>query len=146
MRPSPAAALARTPLKRRQGSAQASHRVANARSRQGGGTTIEQYRLLPLDIAPLAAKRPLQPRLHKLAPDLLLEKLVAEYVFALLTESAVESIASGNAARFEAMASAHDNVSKKLDQLNQAARQARQSEITMELLDLVTGAEALRSE
>jgi F0F1-type ATP synthase gamma subunit len=38
---------------------------------------------------------------------------------------------------------AHDNVSKKLDQLRQDARQARQSEITTELLDLVTGAEAL---
>ena len=39
---------------------------------------------------------------------------MAEYVFALLTEAAVESLASENAARFAAMESAHDNVSKKL--------------------------------
>ena len=42
---------------------------------------------------------------------------MAEYVFALLTEAAVESIASENAARFAAMSSAHDNVSKKLSNL-----------------------------
>ncbi|HVB15869.1 MAG TPA: F0F1 ATP synthase subunit gamma [Stellaceae bacterium] len=65
-------------------------------------------------------------------------------VFALLTEAAVESLASDSAARFAVMEAAHGNVSGKLDQLRQDARQARQSEITMELLDLVTGAEAQR--
>jgi len=67
---------------------------------------------------------------------------MSEYVFALLTEAAVESIASENAARFTAMESAHDSVGKKLKRLMQDARQARQTEITTELLDLVTGAEA----
>jgi hypothetical protein len=75
----------------------------------------------------------------------LLEKLVADYVFALLTESAVEGLAAENAARFAAMDAAHDNVSKKLEQLRQDARQARQDEITTELLDRVTGAEALHN-
>jgi F-type H+-transporting ATPase subunit gamma len=68
---------------------------------------------------------------------------MSEYVFALLTEAAVESIASENAARFAAMEAAHDSVSQKLGQLQQGAREARQTEITMELLDLVTGTEAL---
>jgi F-type H+-transporting ATPase subunit gamma len=81
--------------------------------------------------------------LHNLPPALLLESLLAEYVFALLTEAAVESIASENATRFLAMESAHDNVTRKLDSLRQEARAARQDEITTELLDLVTGAEAL---
>ena len=57
---------------------------------------------------------------------------------------AVESLASESAARFAAMEAAHGNVSGKLDQLRQEARQARQAEITTELLDLVTGAEAQR--
>lgn len=86
----------------------------------------------------------LVPPLHNLPAEALLEKLIADYVFALLTEAAFEALASENAARFAAMASAHDNVSQKLDQLRQDARQARQEEITTELLDLVTGAEALR--
>ena len=39
------------------------------------------------------------------------------------------------------MQAAHDNVSKKLDELREEGRRARQDEITTELLDLVTGAE-----
>jgi F-type H+-transporting ATPase subunit gamma len=41
------------------------------------------------------------------------------------------------------MNSARENVSKKLEQLRQDARQARQDEITTELLDLITGIEAM---
>lgn len=118
--------------------------VIFGRYRQGGASTFERRLLLPLDTVSLAALQPRQPALHNLAPRVLLEKLVAEYVYASLTEAAVESIASENAARFAAMESAHDNVSKKLSQLGQEAREARQNEITAELLDLITGAEALR--
>lgn len=113
--------------------------------RQGAASTIEHRLLLPIDTATLATKPSRQVPLHNLPPRVLLEKLMAEYVFALLTEAAVESIASENAARFAAMESAHDNVSKKLAGLQDTARQARQSEITSELLDLMTGAEAMRT-
>jgi F-type H+-transporting ATPase subunit gamma len=68
---------------------------------------------------------------------------MAEYAFALLTETAVESTASENAARFAAMESAHDNVTRKLSALRQSAHQARRTEITSELLDLITGTEAI---
>jgi len=44
------------------------------------------------------------------------------------------------------MDSAHENVSKKLEELRQDARRERQDEITMELLDLVTGAEAIQGD
>ena len=118
--------------------------VMFARYRQGAASMIEHRLLLPLDTASLAAKSARQVPLHHLAPRPLLEKLIADYVFALLTEAAVESIASENAARFAAMESAHDNVSKKLAGLQENARQARQTEITSELLDLMTGAEALQ--
>jgi F-type H+-transporting ATPase subunit gamma len=117
--------------------------VIYARYRQGGAASIERRLLLPLDLASLKTKQSLQPPLHNLTPIALHERLMAEYVLALLTEAAVESIASENAARLAAMESAHDNVSKKLEQLHQNARQARQSEITTELLELVTGALAL---
>ena len=118
--------------------------VMFARCRQGSAATIERRLLFPLDLASFAAEAAPVPPLHNLAPPALLEKLVAEYVFALLTEAATESLASENAARFSAMAAAHDNVSKKLDRLRAEARQARQSEITTELIDVVTGAEALQ--
>jgi F-type H+-transporting ATPase subunit gamma len=119
--------------------------VIFARHRQGSPLAIERRLLFPLDLTAFAVTRPRLPPVHNLPPEVLLEKLIADYVFALLTEAAFESLASENAARFAAMASAHDNVSQKLDQLRQDARQARQSEITTELLDLVTGAEALRA-
>jgi F-type H+-transporting ATPase subunit gamma len=111
-------------------------------SRYGPGSTsaIERRLLLPLDTVALAAAAPRQAPLHNLAPSALFETLVAEYVFALLTEATVESLASENAARFAAMESAHENVSRKLEELRQTARQARQGEITTELLDLITGA------
>jgi F-type H+-transporting ATPase subunit gamma len=112
---------------------------------QGSGSSIERRLLLPLDTKSLALLQPRQPGLHNLRPGILLERLIAEYVFALLTEAAVESIASENAARYAAMQSAHDNISKRLSGLGQEARVARQSEITSELLDLIVGAEALGS-
>jgi F-type H+-transporting ATPase subunit gamma len=116
--------------------------VMFARHRQSSGTTIERRRLFPVDLTAFE-RRPRLPPLHNLPPSILLEKLVADYVFALLTEAAVETLAAENAARFAAMDAAHDNVSKKLEQLREDARQARQDEITTELIDLVTGAEAL---
>jgi F-type H+-transporting ATPase subunit gamma len=115
-----------------------------ARHRQGTGTTIERMLLVPVDLASLAQAQATQPPLHNLAPATLLEKLIADYVFGLLTEAAIEALASENAARFAAMDAAHENVFKKLEELRQDARQARQDETTTELLDLVTGAEALQ--
>jgi F-type H+-transporting ATPase subunit gamma len=119
--------------------------VMFARHRQTSGMTIERRLLLPVDPASLAPARWRQPPLHNLSPDDLLQKLIADYVFALLTEAAVESLASENAARFAAMQSAHDNVARKVEELRQEARQARQTEITAELLDLVTGVEAQKA-
>ena len=119
--------------------------VMFGRYRQGAASTIERRLLLPLNTAALSTKQVRQVPLHNVAPRPLFEKLMAEYVFALLTEAAVESIASENAARFAAMESAHRNVSKKLAGLQENARQARQTEITSELLDLITGAEAMQT-
>jgi F-type H+-transporting ATPase subunit gamma len=119
--------------------------VMYSHCRQGTQPTIERRVLLPLDEASLAAPGPRPAPLHNLEPEVLFERLAAEYVFALLTEAVVESIASENAARFVAMEAACDNVTKKLDELQAQARQARQNEITTELLDLITGAEASES-
>ena len=118
--------------------------VLFARHRQGSGTTIEQRLLFPIDLAWFAPAQLRLPPLHHLSPSALVEKLIADYLLGLLTEAAIEALASENSARFAAMDSARENVSKKLEQLRQDARQARQDEITTELLDLVTGTEALQ--
>jgi F-type H+-transporting ATPase subunit gamma len=114
-----------------------------ARHRRGRALAIERRALFPVEPAAFKSARRPQPPLHNLPAEMLFEKLVADYVLALLTEAAVESIASENAARFSAMEAARDNLAKKLELLRQDARQIRQEEITTELLDLVTGTEAL---
>lgn len=116
-----------------------------ARYRQGAPATIERRLLFPLDLDVFAVTKSRLPPLHNLAPEMLLEELAAEYVSAVLIEAAIESFASENAARFGAMEAAHDNVSRKLDRLRVEARQTRHDEITTELIDLVTGAEAQRA-
>lgn len=116
-----------------------------ARYRQGSTPGIERRVLFPVDLAAFASNRQAIPPLHNLPPSALIEKLIAEYVTALLIEAAIESLASENGARLTAMEAAHNSVSKKLEELRADARQARQNEITTELIDLVTGAEALLS-
>ena len=118
--------------------------VMFARHGQTSGMTIERRQLLPIDPVSLAPADLMQPPLHNLPPRDLLEKLIADYVFALLTAAAIESLVSENAARFAAMQAAHDNVTKKVEELRDEARQTRQTEITTELLDLITGVEAER--
>lgn len=120
--------------------------ILYARYRQGASAEIERRLLLPLDASLVDIKRPGQAPLHNLDPIILQEKLIAEYVFALLTEAVVESIASENAARLAAMESAHGNVDRKLAALKQDAREARQSEITAEILELVAAEMALDAE
>jgi F-type H+-transporting ATPase subunit gamma len=114
-----------------------------SRYRQGAASTIETQRILPIDESVFASHGPAQPPLHNLDPVTLHERLVAEYVFAQFAEAAIESIASENAARFATMGSAHDNVSRKVEELRKEAHLARQAEVTVELLDLVTAEEAL---
>jgi F-type H+-transporting ATPase subunit gamma len=114
-----------------------------SRYEQGIVSTIERQKVLPFDESMIRAGPFRQPPLHNLDPMTLHEKLVAEYVFARLAEAAIESIASENAARFATMGSAHDNVSRKVEDLRKEAHLARQAEVTIELLDLVTAEAAL---
>jgi F-type H+-transporting ATPase subunit gamma len=118
--------------------------VMFARHRQGSGAKIERRFLFPADLPSFALVQPRLPPLHHLPPATLVENLIADYVFGLLAEAALEALASENVARFAAMEFAHENVSRKLEELRQGARQVRQEEITMELLDLVTGTKAIQ--
>ncbi len=119
--------------------------VLFARLQKGGGSAVERRQLLPLDPPPRSALSTQSRPLCYLPPAVLLEKLTGEYIFAQLTEALTESVAGENGARFAAMAAAHDNASRKLDQLQQEASQARQEEITSELLDLMVGELAISS-
>jgi F-type H+-transporting ATPase subunit gamma len=115
------------------------------RSGSGGAIHIDRHSLLPIDFGRFARPIEKQPPLTTLAPGLLLERLAAEYVYAQLCEAAMHAFEAENEARMMAMASAKTNIGTKLTGLSQRERQLRQEEITTEIVELATGAEASQS-
>lgn len=77
-------------------------------------------------------------------PSAILEHLLPMYVEMKIFHALLESAASEHAARRRAMSSATENADDIIRYLTRIANQARQAEITMEIADIVGGAEALR--
>ena len=107
--------------------------------RRGGNFEVEVRRILPLDPALLVASQRRSPPLHHLAPEVLLQRLASE------TRAVMESLASENGARLRVMEAADGNIGDKLEELQRREHSLRQEAITSELLDLVTGSEAILS-
>jgi F-type H+-transporting ATPase subunit gamma len=74
----------------------------------------------------------------------LFSRLIRQHLFISLYRATVESLASENAARLAAMQAAEKNIEERLTVLNAEYRQQRQNVITGELLDIVSGFEALK--
>ncbi|HYA79948.1 MAG TPA: F0F1 ATP synthase subunit gamma, partial [Methylocystis sp.] len=102
------------------------------------GTSIVERSLIPLDLTrfPASSSRGAPP-LITLPPEMLVESLAQEYVFAELCEVVVLSFAAENEARMQAMIAARNNVRKTLEELEARHRQKRQEEITEEIIELV---------
>lgn len=73
----------------------------------------------------------------------LLERLIPRYVEAKVFHGLLESAASEHAARQRAMKSATDNAKEVAAKLSRISNQARQEQITTEIMEIVGGAEAL---
>ena len=71
--------------------------------------------------------------------------LISAYLFVSLFKACVESLASENASRLEAMQRADKNIGNLLDSLGHKFHRLRQSSIDEELFDVVSGFEALNS-
>lgn len=107
--------------------------------------------LLPLDAERLRtlAATPWRPRgVPALAAEweTLLTATVQEYLFVTLQRALAESLASEHAARRAAMHAAERNLDDRLAELRGQFNQQRQSAITSELLDIVSGYEVLTGE
>ena len=76
--------------------------------------------------------------------DRLFSSLIREYLFVSLYRAYAESLASENASRLASMQGAERNIEDRLRQLKTAFHQQRQMTITEELLDIVSGFEALQ--
>lgn len=76
-------------------------------------------------------------------PEVILERLVPDYVEISIYRALLESTASELGARMTAMRSASDNAGDIIDDLTLEMNRARQAEITQEIMEVVGGAEAL---
>ncbi|XKE46236.1 F0F1 ATP synthase subunit gamma [Halomonas organivorans] len=121
--------------------------------RPAGGGRYEPVvrRLLPVDLrrfsraeSPTWPSRRL-PTCHQ-APEILLSRLVGQYLFVTLFRACAESLASEHASRRSAMQAAQRNLDERLDDVTQNFRRARQAAITAELLDVVGGFEVIRGD
>jgi F-type H+-transporting ATPase subunit gamma len=106
------------------------------------GIVIDRHSLLPIDFEIFERPMKQQAPLITLAPELLLERLAAEYVYAQLCAAAMHAFVAENEARMIAMVAAKNNTETKLTGMLQRERQLRQEEITTEIIELAAGAEA----
>lgn len=114
------------------------------------GTTYHprQFQLLPLDLDWLRSlsQRSWQTNqipLLTMDDQDFLSALIREYLFLYLFRAAATSLASENASRLSSMQSAEKNIQDRICDLSSEYRRQRQSAITSELLDVVSGFEAL---
>lgn len=120
--------------------------------REGRNTAKPQaHRLLPL---PDSYLRKLSEAdwpgrslpLFRMDPDRLMSWLVQQRLFVVIYRALAEALASEHASRLAAMQAAERNIEERRDDLRQLYRLRRQETITRELLDLVSGYEAIRTE
>ena len=76
-------------------------------------------------------------------PEEILDHLVPRYIEGLIYQGMLEAAASEHAARRRAMKAATDNAEELIEDLTRNYNQARQAEITTEIMEVVGGAEAL---
>jgi F-type H+-transporting ATPase subunit gamma len=74
----------------------------------------------------------------------LLGALLPAYIRTQVLQALLESIASEHGARMTAMDNATNNASDMIERLTLSMNRARQATITTELMEIVSGAEALK--
>ena len=105
--------------------------------------------LLPVDAAWIHSLK-VKPWPSKVIPTTFMETeslfhaLIREYLFASLFRAFAESLASENASRLASMQVAERNIEDRLKALTSEFHQCRQAAITSELLDIISGFEALK--
>jgi F-type H+-transporting ATPase subunit gamma len=116
--------------------------------------SVVQQRLVVQDLLPfkapvgeegIAAKSQLIDYLYEPSMEALLEALLPRYIKVQVWRALLESYASEQAARMTAMDNATENANELIQDLTLAFNKARQASITKEILEIVGGAEALRS-
>jgi len=76
-------------------------------------------------------------------PDVILQRLIPDYVEISIFRALLESTASEHGARMTAMRNASENAAEVIEDLTLQMNRARQAEITQEIMEVVAGSEAL---
>ncbi|MGD9669830.1 MAG: F0F1 ATP synthase subunit gamma [Hyphomicrobiaceae bacterium] len=118
-------------------------RLVLARYRGATRFEVEVRQVLPPRPELFEPRRGHAAPLHHLRPARLIHTLLVELLLSELMLALTDSFASENAARFRVMQAANQSIEDKLSRLTRASRQLRQDTITSELLEIVTGSEAV---
>ena len=97
-----------------------------------------------LPVAPATGDAPPVEYIFEPERPALLARLLPRYVEALITQAILEAVASEHGARMTAMDSATNNAADMIGRLTLSMNRARQATITKELMEIVSGAEALK--
>jgi F-type H+-transporting ATPase subunit gamma len=100
-------------------------------------------KILPIEPT-VAEARSMAEYIFEPDPQTILAEVVPRFTELQVYQAVLESIASEHSARMVAMRSATDNAKDLLGVLTLTFNKVRQAGITMEMLDIVGGAEALR--
>ena len=100
-------------------------------------------RLLPIEPLSLEEKNTREDYIYEPAPQDLLASLLPHYVQQLVFRALLESVAAEHAARMTAMENATKNAGELIDSLTLTMNRVRQASITTEIIEVVSGAEAL---
>ena len=99
--------------------------------------------LLPVDIEAYGGNDPLTDFVYEPSKEELLTAMLPLYLESRLHRALLESVASEFGARMTAMESATNNAKAAIERLTLEYNRARQAAITKELMEIVSGAEAL---
>ncbi len=100
-------------------------------------------RLLPIDREEIAAGATIEDYIYEPDPEALFEKLLPRHVEIQVYRALLESAAAEHAARMTAMDSATRNAGELIDKLTLHMNRVRQAAITTEIIEVVSGAQAL---
>lgn len=108
-----------------------------------------RLQLLPVDLPALRNTQSRWPSAslptYSMKAEQLFAALLRQYLFVTLFRSCAESLAAENASRLAAMQAAERNLRARHEELLGEFRRHRQDAITAELLDIVSGYEALQA-
>ncbi len=100
-------------------------------------------RLLPIEPAQVRATETADDYIYEPSAEEIFKRLLPHYVSNQVYQALLESAAAEHAARMTAMDSASNNAAELIESLTLTMNRVRQASITTEIIEVVSGAEAL---